>query len=216
MIELDIDSNAEDFRRKFGALAERQIPFAVARSLTNLANDARSEIIAQFPKVFRLRNRRTLTSVITERANKTDSISVMQSLVAIRDPWIAQHDTGRDKTPQRGPSLFIPTGRGAAQGSLTRGASGATKTAFKPSAIIRAASQKRKRPTFIQTVNGNQGVFQRTTKSRYPIRMIYLLEPRAEIKSDRIQARQITELIVRQRWPIYFVDFLDNAIKTAR
>lgn len=227
MIGLDITTTADDFRRRFGALAEKQIPFAVARSLTTLANDSRNEVISAMPRVFHLRNRRSLTSIKVERTQKTTDIGSMQAMVFVRDSWIAQHDEGREKTPQRSQTLFIPTGRGNRQGQRTRNPTGSTMRPMSPArlmAAIKSPGRKKIRP-FLKELGGGKtlllidadrtfiGPRKRGDSGAYAI---YLMIDRARIKSNTLPVRSLTEYMVRSRWPHYFAEYLDDAIKTAK
>lgn len=227
MIELDIQTTADEFRRKFGALAEKQIPYAVARSLTTLANDSRNEIISAMPRVFHLRNRRSLTSIKVERTEKTTAIQNMQALVYVRDPWIAQHDEGRQKIPQRSQTIFVPVGRGTKQGARTRAASGSTPLNISPKTLMHRLHSERKvkvKPVLKSLSSGREllllpvqdGLIGPRRKHDSGLIALYLLISKATIKQQTLPVRAITEMMVRQRWPIYFSEFLDDAIKTAK
>jgi hypothetical protein len=88
--------------------AEKQVRFAVARSLTQTAKEAQKNVLADIGATFTVRNNWAQPSnamgVKALPASKTD----LSAAVATRADWLIPHETGEDKVPE-GRHLTIPS-----------------------------------------------------------------------------------------------------------
>lgn len=82
---------------------KKQVPFVLALAMTELANDARTEVVRQLPHNFIIRNRFTAMGIHTKRAEKNDYPKV-SSLVGSVDKYMIEHEEGGPR--KKGPKAF--------------------------------------------------------------------------------------------------------------
>jgi hypothetical protein len=93
----------------FRDLALRQLPFATAKALTVLAQEARDEIRADLPSRFTLRNERVRRGVTINPARKSDGLKRMASEVGTRDQFMVVHEAGGWRRSRSGGHVAVPT-----------------------------------------------------------------------------------------------------------
>ena len=106
-MRIDVQLDKEDVKR-LSRLPSREIPFATAYALTQLANKARLEVKGELPKKFIIRNRWTARGIITEQASKRDWPNV-QSIIGSRDKYMTLQEEGGSK-PVGDKAFSIPRG----------------------------------------------------------------------------------------------------------
>ena len=72
MISISVRSNAADLQRKLHDLAQKQIPFAMAMAINDVAKQAKTDVQAEMKKVFRAPVARTLNSIRIKYATKAN------------------------------------------------------------------------------------------------------------------------------------------------
>jgi hypothetical protein len=85
---------------------DKQIPYATALALTTLAKESVKTIKKQLPNEFILRNRRTLTGIDYQRAEKSDWPKCY-ALVGSLDKWMVDQEEGGART-KTGKSFSLP------------------------------------------------------------------------------------------------------------
>ncbi|MBC8722119.1 hypothetical protein F6X37_11090 [Paraburkholderia sp. 31.1] len=122
MLELSISSNIEAVSRKLSALAYRQLPFAEARTVTELAKLAADAEKNALPQVFDNPTPFTVNSVAVQPARKGAPVA----RVYIRDrtaQYLAPYEFGGAQYLGAKPANLVPVGVSANQyGNLPRNA----------------------------------------------------------------------------------------------
>ncbi|MBB5411682.1 hypothetical protein HDG34_005643 [Paraburkholderia sp. HC6.4b] len=122
MLELSIRSNIEAVSRKLSALAYRQLPFAEARTVTELAKLAADAERNALPQVFDNPTPFTVNSVAVQPARKGTPVA----RVYIRDKaarYLAPYEFGGVQYLGAKPANLVPAGASANQyGNLPRNA----------------------------------------------------------------------------------------------
>lgn len=81
MITISVKDDMMRVLKKLDALSRRQIPFIVARALTDTARDAKKDLVAIMPRVFDNPTPYTLNSIYVTSANK----QTLEAVVGIKD-----------------------------------------------------------------------------------------------------------------------------------
>ena len=101
-ITVKVDVDSAELQRNLNKMG-KDIPFAMALALNELANGARDRVKSELPKKFTIRNTWTVMGIRTKRAEKRDYPNV-HSLVGSVDKYMEVHDEGGDK--QKGQKAF--------------------------------------------------------------------------------------------------------------
>jgi hypothetical protein len=176
---------------------DKQIIFAAAQSLTQVAKESQTAVIADIEHTFTTRGKWYLPSnkfgIRVKPARKTDLTAEVKTAA----DWLALHETGGTKTPQ-GQHLAVPTD------NVRR---------TKRQIITRSQRPRNlKRSFVIQTAHGPV-LFQR--KNKKTIVALYDLEPRVKIKKESTVIAPTIET-VQKRFDAIFEKNLANAVKTAK
>lgn len=176
---------------------DKQIIFAAAQSLTEVAKESQTAVIADIEQTFTTRGKWYLPSnkfgIRVKAAKKNDLTSEVKTAA----DWLALHETGGTKTPQ-GKHLAVPTD------NVRR---------TKRQIITRSQRPKNlKRSFVIQTASGPV-LFQRRGKKK--IVAVYDLEPKVKIKKESTVIEP-TRRTVQQRFDAIFEKNLAKAVQTAK
>jgi hypothetical protein len=186
---------SKDIRKLFNL--DKQIIFATAQSLTAVAKEAQTSVIAEIEQTFTTRGKWYLPGNkygVKIKAARKDDLSAEVKTAA---DWLVLHETGGTKTPQ-GHSLAVPTEnvRRTKRQIITRGQ--------RPRNLKRA---------FVINTQSGPVLFQR--KNKRSIVALYNLEPRVPIKRESTVVAP-TEKVVQARFDKIFVEKLANAVRTAK
>jgi len=203
---LNVDSNINEVLAGLNNVAVKQVPFAIAKSLTKTAQAAQEYVISQIPGIFN--NQKTWylkqqpTGIKITPATKTNLVASVYTTAH----FAGLQEEGGVKTPYRGKVLLIPT-------------SYAPKYARKAGGQARVLEGKKTLNVygsyFVKMKSGHVGVFQRVGKKRLPIRKIYSVYPKANIKK-RFGFYSIVQSVVDSKMGEIFSQAIDDALKTAR
>lgn len=163
-----------------------QVPFAAAMALTRTAQDAQLELRRQLPQRFTIRNTWVSQGIRIVPATKTS----LQSVVFSRDDFMVRQETGGTKTPTSGSSIAVPEGVRVNKRGIVTAANRPRRLLEKPR-------------TFIATIGGVRGIWQRTTKQRLPLRLLYALVPAVRVAA-RFGFEATIRKIVDQRFSRQF------------
>ena len=169
-LSLNMTSNASAVQKAMQGFS-KQMPFAMSQALNATAFDVRKEIVDKtYPQSFNVRNKRFAGTMFrVEKATKKKlRASVFDRL---KKDYMVDQAEGGIKTP-RGKSIAIP---GRDMKMRTKG--GVTK-ANRPRNLLN------KKGVFktTSTRSGQPIIVRRATKKRYPLQMMYILEPSGVIK----------------------------------
>jgi hypothetical protein len=179
------------------ALEKEQVPFVLAKTLTDVALGSQQTIREGMPKRFHIRSKWEISGVRIEPAKKIDikTYGYAESVVKHIDPYMALQETGGSKDPKKTRALAIPEKKFEQTG--IRGSSGAIKRKFLPAQLLkdykgqawykqrhpgRKHGKRRKPKPFIIEKNGRVFVAIRGAESRYPIEYLYVFAAHAHIK----------------------------------
>ena len=196
-MSVNVTSNLPAFTKALDAFGKNQMPFAYQVAINDTAKDVRGQIIERsWPSDVNVRNKRFMQAALTPISKRNpDVFATKKNLRAIvgntrpkmqRD-YLQRLTQGGVKTP-RGRHLAIPSN----QNTLSRTAGGAIRKPDRPRQLMR------RKGVFINKLvkSGDMAILRRVGKDRYPLQMLYLLEPSGRIKKQ--------------------FDFYDDANTTAR
>lgn len=180
----------------------KQLPFAIAKGLTQTAKDAQSEILSELPNKFTIRgtwsNPRNKFGVKIKPATKTKQTAS----VGTNADWLKLQETGGVKIP-KGENIAIPTE------NVRRTKRQIIQRSQRPKAL------RGKRDVVLKT-NRGAVLFQRKYKGkRSKLVALYNLEPRARIRRVSPIIEPATRT-VRSRLKPNFMNAFSEAMKSAK
>ena len=169
-MNVDISSNLTTVQKAIKGLSQ-QFPFAMSGALNDTAFAVRKQIVERtYPKAFKVKNNvlpKTMFRV--EKANKRKlSAAVFDRL---NKNYMVDQAEGGIKTP-RGSNIAIP-GK-----DLKQRAKGGVTKANRPRNLLNKKGVFKTK----STRSGQPIIVRRATKKRYPLQMMYILEPSGTIK----------------------------------
>jgi len=208
-MQITLKSNFIQFAERIGA-ARKQVPFAVANTLTDIAFMARTEIVEKtYPRSFQVKNKRFAGVVFrVDKANKRTLTASIYDRIARAggkgSAYLARHESGGTKTSQSSTNVAIP---GRRVKNFIRGASGQVKSAYKPSALLNQPNffKIKLKKTGVMAIAGrevNAAKYKASLISQSPssvgggfakiakrgvkgqFKVYYILKPRAHIKKS--------------------------------
>lgn len=199
-----------DTQQIVSALTEkaRQIPFAVAASLTATAKGASGDVKAKLPQSFTLRGNWVPGGIRFKPATKASLTAVVGSR---SDHMRVQAEGGA-----------LP-GKAAIPTDLMRAGGKKLGRAQWPAALWRRrkslqilAIRKRGEPDRpMTTVGGKVGLWQRVGRGRFPVRALYWLSRTQTLEQRWEFAEQVSDY-VRARWAEFAADRLKKVLATSR
>lgn len=206
MFRIDVRMDLKRFERELDELARRQLPFAVARALTWTAREARDAVRVQVARRFTLRSRWVERGIQSRSATKRLPVAYVGS----RDWFMADHEEGDIRKPLTGRHRAAPLAvRTTTRQKITR--------AKRPKALLAKGGRRRYFVARIKSgrSKGSLAIMQRASRGRYPLRVMYLLEPKTRITA-KFGFRLTVERTVTRRLPKNFGKSLGQALATAR
>lgn len=198
MLELRVDNNIKAFTKRFTRIQRKQIPFATANALNDVAFDGMRAVKAQLPRYFIIRNTWTARGVRVRKARKTNLES--QVYFAPGRGYIARQITGGVKTSRGGRHVAIPQ-------------------AVRPNAAARINKGKRpaallKKPNaFVATIGGTEGIWLRP--KRGPLKLMYVFKTSVVVRA-RFPFSKIMRGVVTAKFDRAFGRQMQRALRTAR
>ena len=184
-MQINVKSNISKFAKAIDAFGKNQIPFATAMALNDTARNVRDRIINDtWPSGITQRNDRFMKAALTPISKRNSEVwATKRNLRAIvgttrtkmRRDYLQRLTEGGTKTP-RGRHLAIPS----KDNNVTRLGGGAIKKADRPRQLLN------RKNVFIQKLvrSGDMAIMRRVGKDRYPLQMLYILEPSGQIKKQ--------------------------------
>lgn len=183
-MNINISSNINAFAKAIDAFGKNQLPFATAMALNDTAKDVRGNTIDRvWPGDVTVRNKRFMQFALTPISRRNAEVyATKKNLRAVvgntksdrRRDYLQRLTTGGIKTP-RGRNLAIP-----ARDLTNRTAGGAVRKADRPRNLLN------RKNVFITRLakSGQPAIVRRVGKDRYPLQMLYILEPNGRIKKQ--------------------------------
>ncbi len=179
-MQISVKSNVSAVAKAMDVFGKQQMPFAMAGAINDTAFAVRKDTIERgWPSDVTVRNPRFLSAVMmpikgANRANKRNLVATVQNYPSgdrHRD-YLERLAVGGIKTP-RGRNIAIP-----ARDVRMRARGGVTPS-NRPRALL-----GRKNVFRVVLKNGQPAIVRRATKKRYPLQMLYLLEPNGMIRKQ--------------------------------
>lgn len=173
-MNIDVRVDSSGLNKWLGFLAQDQIPYACARTLTTLAQDAQAEVRRQLPRRFTVRNTFVEKGVRIKAATKAN----LQSEVFANTEgtfsldFMLLQEEGGAKRP-RGRSLAIPVGAKRSKRDIVTQAN-------RPRAALSKKGVFISHQDTAETVHLSPGIYKRVGKRRLSLQ--FDLEPRADVK----------------------------------
>lgn len=196
MISISVDTTKAI--KGLSQLAKDQLPFANARALTWTASDAQKAIRRELPRRFIIRNNYVSKGIRIEKATKANQAAKVGSV----DEFMERQDKGGTKRP-KGRHVAIPV-------KIKRNKRDIVTKSNRPRRILDKSGP---RQPFIATVKGRLGIYQRVTKARTPIQLLYALRPTTQVKA-RFELERTVQKVVDERFERLFKLSLDDAIRS--
>lgn len=184
-MQFNVASNISSFTKAMDAFGKNQLPFAYAKAINDTAKDVRGQIIEKtWPNDITQRNKNFMRAALTPISSRNPEVYATKrnlravigtTRVRMQRDYLQRLTEGGIKTP-RGRHLAIPSN----QNTVQRLSGGAVRKADRPRQLL-----NRKR-VFIQKLaqSGDMAIMRRVGKDRYPVQMLYLLEPSGRIKKQ--------------------------------
>jgi hypothetical protein len=200
-------SNASQVAKQFGELANKQMPFAMARSLTWTAQESQKEIQRELPYEFTLRNNWTKQNIRITPAKKNLLLAAVGA--TDRVDYMGRQQTGGPKAPS-GKYIAIPVDAKRSKKDIIRKAN-------RPRAILNKKNYFKIDDTTPPDERHNLpfGIYKRATNGNLGFSLMYRLIPIAQIK-PRFHIEKTTNKVVKTRFERLFTLSMDMAIKSAK
>lgn len=197
---ISVESNIQEVLKKLGVFDARQLPFSIAKSLTDTAKDVQAEVRAEMPKKFTLRRQWIVQGIRITPASKQKLEAVVYSKDAA---FMGRQEFGGPKEPKEGRSIAVPTT------NVRR-----TKTQI----IARAElpSSLGEKAFVIQGKDGTRYLAKRFGRGkRAGLQVLYTLKPKTEVQ-PRLGLRETGVRVTRARFGQIFEANLRRALATAK
>lgn len=197
---LSVQSDLLKAMAKLRSITEaQQLRFATAKALTQTAVEVQTEVRANMPGRFTLRRQWIVQGIRITPASKADLTATIYS----RDKFMGLQEAGGVKSPLRN-YIAVPTR------AVKRTKTDMIRKADRPAALGDKAG--------IVEVNGNKFLAlkkARRGKSGAPLRLLYLLVPRARLQA-RLGLSKDGMRVARQKFTANLQRALADAVRSAR
>lgn len=200
-IAFKVEGNTLEASKFIQNLFRKQVPFATAAALTELAKEARDEQRAGVRDRFTVRSTRFPNTFRSVPAEKRDWPNT-HSVVGVLDQWAARHEAGGIFTPDRSERWAVP-GR-----EIKRTPSGKVRKRNRPKQIIESGRGFLGVGETWRGRNHPDAILLKVGRSRRKIRLAYTLVPRARIERALKMEPTVNALITRRFGPLFKKWFL--------
>lgn len=214
MIRIGLKSDIKKLTASLSAFNRDQLPYTIARALTQTAKQGQEAVVKAMPSEFILRRREFMESgVQVVPATKSN----LTAIVFDRDKFMARQETGADKIPMDGgrnlavplaarpnvrdiiPEALLPANLGKAEYTVSRNGNLITKKGSGNAAFRLVSNGK----TYLAYRKGGE------------LMMMYLLIPSAKI-TPRLRLGEITLRVVKENFARNFIEAARVAMATRR
>ena len=181
-MQVNVTSNLSTVTKALDAFGKNGLPKVMRNALNDTAFDVRKDTIERvWPKSVTVRKQNFMNAMLmpirgTNRATTKKLTAIVQNYPTggRHKEYLQRLATGGTKTVIDGRNITIP-----AVNSNLRNAQGTVPKSRRATALLnRKGVFRNKLP------NGQEFIARRTTKKRYPLQMLYLLEPSGKIKKE--------------------------------
>lgn len=210
MISVELDPRR--FNRWLTAQAQKQVPYAAARALTQLAKDSQSDVRDGMQRSLTIRRPWALKGIHVSAAQKRDGLNGMKAEVGSRD-WFMKDQLADGSSVRKAPGgkkQFLP--KGARRG----GKSAMVPKGLRPAAVTKLAKASNGgdgKYFFKQGTGGRSMVFQNLRGNR--LKLIYTVGDKQTVK-PKLHLNSVVRATVMRNGPREFVRQMQAAIRSAR
>ena len=198
-LQLAIKTEIKEATRHLDLLQRKQIPYATSRALNDTAWDARAAVQAQLPKKLDRPTPWTIRGVRVDKSSKRRLLAGVY-FSPDRAKYMRFQVFGGTRVSSRHPIVLPRAIRINKYGNIPRGK-------------IRRLLQKPN--TFISTIHGVGGVWQRPKKTGAPLVLLARFGTAAAYQ-PRFPFKKIVSGVARSKFPRHFHRRMAAAIRTAR
>lgn len=200
MIQISVQSEIKKVLSQLDTFSRRQIPFAIAKALTETAKDVQAEVKRDMPSKFTLRRQWIVQGIRIIPANKQNLTAFVYSKDSAT--FMGRQEQGGEKAPQKGRRIAVPTN------AVRR-----TKTQI----ISRAELPANLTNSFVlEAKDGRTWIAKRFNKGkRAGVQLMYQLLPSTRVK-PRLGLRTTGDQVIRRRFTDKLVAALQAALDSAK
>ena len=200
----------------------KQVTFATARMLTDLAAASKEPIKVGLEKTFVVRSKRyTLWSIRSRGANRKN----LKATVGSVSPYLAQHVTGGERRKHKTLLQSVPTKEFRNPPTMKTTVSKWPSSLLRKAAITAAkrkakyAGKKRRKglaplPFILKSKRGNKILVKRDPKTKQ-LKVLYVFKGEVHLKATWQPKDDVVKVVERERFK-RFRERLDHALDTAR
>lgn len=215
-MQISVKSNVDQISRLIRSYRD-QIPQATAAALTKTAYDIKQEIVQNtWPQSVTARNSRFMKAVLkVEKATKKYLTAIVFDNLGRE--YLGKLESSGTKIPM-GNNIAIPA---RDVEGMVRGANGAVKKSYKPRTLLDKkrffrTTLKSGMDAIVERPSGKEaGIRKRNRLKRGPLKVWYLLEPKAHIPK-LFPFYQAARTVVQRRLEINFRNAFRRAVMTRR
>jgi len=180
---------------------EKQVNFATAKTLTQVAFDSRRKVQAMLRHKLSIKRQFLPRSVVVTKATPKNKEAIVGFLE--RAHLVELLEEGGTRVPRSSKNIAIPHAAKSARGRVTK--------AKRPDRLLQLPN------TFVATINGNKGIWQSFKKGgKTGVRLMYDLEPRVRYDRGTITFHKAVDTTARHSFRNRFKKNFWDAVRTAK
>ena len=180
-IQVEVKSNATQLGKALGAVGKKQIPYAIAATLNDLAFDSMREAKSELAESMDLKNKFSQSGIQINKADKKDWPKARAEVgIEERRSYLVDHVTGAKRTGNATHGVAV------LQDTTLRSKTGRVPKGKKPGAMLKTGRRMKggSKPFIIKKSDGQELIAMRTGKQRYPLQILYAFNRSVKIDKE--------------------------------
>lgn len=205
---IDVSLDIKPFTRWLNDAAAKHVPFATARTLTELAKAGQRVVRGEIDRQMTVRRPWVKQGIAVRAAQRKDGLDGMSAEVGSRDWYMADQlaDASSDRKAKKGGKQFLPKGARKSKASLV-------PKGLRPAPVTAASKAAKPKIFFKRGRGGRSMVFQKMRGDK--LRLLYTVGDVQTIK-PKISLRETVGGIVMRDGEREFIKQLTTALKGKR